>query len=93
MSAEGYYVKSCIYRLLAPLAIGQLIERQMSFVDFSVDKDAVSLLRFVTSAERMLTGNDIILDHPDTDWSTQSQHLFRDNLRSASSEAHRSGSR
>ena len=42
MAPEEYYVKSCIYRLLAPLAIGQLIERQMSVVDFSVDRDAVS---------------------------------------------------
>ena len=31
----------------------------------------------------MLTGDDIILDHPDVDWSSQSQHIFRDNLRAA----------
>jgi hypothetical protein len=83
MSPDGYYVKSCVYRLLAPLAIGQLIERRMSVVDFTVDNDAVGLLSFVTSAERMLTGNDVVLDHPDLDWSSQSQHVFRDNLRAA----------
>lgn len=86
MSTDGYYVKSCVYRLLAPLAIGQLIERQMSVVDFTVDRDAISLLSFITSAERMLTGGEVVLDHPDVDWSNQSQHLFRDNLRAAANE-------
>jgi hypothetical protein len=33
----------------------------------------------------MLTGDDIVLKHPDVDWSRQTQHLFRDNLRSAAS--------
>ena len=31
----------------------------------------------------MLTGNDIVLNHPDLDWSSQTQHIFRDNLRAA----------
>lgn len=31
----------------------------------------------------MLSGDDVVLDHPGADWSTQSQHLFRDNLRVA----------
>ena len=83
MDPKGYYVKSCVYRLLAPLAVGQLIERQMSVVDFSVDKDAIGLLSFLTHAERMLTGDDVVLNHPHVDWSTQSQHVFRDNLRAA----------
>lgn len=83
MNPNDYYVKSCAYRLLAPLAVGQLIERQMSLVDFSVDDDAIGLLSFITSAERMLTGNDIVLNHPDLDWSSQTQHIFRDNLRAA----------
>ena len=56
-----------------------------SLVDFTVDTDAISLRRFLTSAERMLTGDDIVLKHPDVDWSRQTQHLFRDNLRSAAS--------
>jgi hypothetical protein len=73
----------CVYRLLAPLAVGQLIEKQMSIVDFTVDSDAISLLTFITAAERMLTGNDVVLDHPEVDWSSQSQHIFRDNLRAA----------
>jgi hypothetical protein len=56
-----------------------------SLVDFTVDTDAISLRRFLTSAERMLTSDDIVLKHPDVDWSRQTQHLFRDNLRSAAS--------
>jgi hypothetical protein len=83
MNPEGYYVKSCVYRLLAPLAIGQLVEKQLSVVDFGVDQDAIGLLSFISSAERMLTGDEIILNHPDVDWSSQKQHLFRDNLRAA----------
>jgi hypothetical protein len=83
MNASDYYVKSCVYRLLAPLAVGQLIERKMSVVDFTVDPDAIELLAFVTAAERMWTGPEGSMDHPKTDWSTQSQHLFRDNLRAA----------
>lgn len=86
MDPNGHYVKSCVYRILAPLAVGQLIERQMSLVDFSIDKEAIGLLSFITSAERMLTGDDLILDHPDVDWSSQSQHMFRDNLRAAAYE-------
>ncbi len=31
----------------------------------------------------MLSGDEVVLEHPKADWSTQSQHLFRDNLRVA----------
>ena len=55
----------------------------MSVVDFGVDKDAIGLLSFISSAERMLTGDDLLLNHPGVDWSSQKQHLFRDNLRAA----------
>lgn len=85
MDTSASYGRSFIYRFLRPLAISQVIERQMSVADFSVDPAAVALLRFSTAAERMLTGNEVLLDHPDADWMTQSQHLFRDNLRSAAS--------
>jgi hypothetical protein len=55
----------------------------MSVADFSVDPGAIALLRFNRTAERMLSGDDVVLEHPAADWSTQSQHLFRDNLRVA----------
>lgn len=83
MNPRGYYAKSFIYRFLRPLAIGTLIEQQMSFADFTVDSQALDLLRFNATAYRMLTGGEAILDHPDADWSSQSQHLFSDNLRAA----------
>ncbi|TGD74628.1 hypothetical protein E4634_05350 [Mangrovimicrobium sediminis] len=83
MDPDRYYVKSCVYRLLAPLAVGQLIQRQLSLVDFSVDREAVGLLRFVAAAERVLSGNEVPMGHPDADWSSQRQHLYRDNLRAA----------
>jgi len=83
MDPSGSFVRSSIYRLLRPLAISQLIERQMSTADFGVDPGGIALLRFNAAAERMLTGNEIVLNHPGADWETQSQHLFRDNLRAA----------
>lgn len=83
MDPSDHFARSFIHRLLRPLAVSQLIERQMSVADFSVDPAAVALLRFNTASERMLSGDDIVLQHPATDWSTQSQHLFRDNLRVA----------
>jgi len=83
MDPSEHFARSFIYRLLRPLAVAQLIERQVSVADFSVDPAAIALLRFETAAERMLSGGDVVLQHPATDWSTQSQHLFRDNLRVA----------
>jgi hypothetical protein len=83
MNPTDHFVRSFIYRLLRPLAVGQLIERQLSFADFSVDASAVALLRFHTAAERMLSGDDVVLGHPSADWTAQTQHLFRDNLRVA----------
>jgi len=83
MDVRAYYVQSFVYRVLRPLAIGQLIQRQMSVADFAVDRGALELLRFDELANRMLTGDEIILGHPRADWGTQSDHLFRDNLRVA----------
>jgi hypothetical protein len=83
MNPTDYYVKSFIYRLLRPLAIAQMIERQMAIADFSVDPASLELLRFKAAMEEMLTGGEVVLNHPGADWSTQSQHLFGDNLRVA----------
>lgn len=83
MEPDAYYVSSSLYRILRPLAIGELIERQMSFADFSVDDDAIPLLRFQTAAYRMLVGEDPVQGHPGLDWSSESQHVFRDNLGAA----------
>jgi hypothetical protein len=89
MKPDGYYVHSFLYRLLRPLAIGVLVERAMSYADFSVDPSSVDLLRFDAAAYRMLTGADPFqgadgqVYHRGLDWGRESQHVFRDNLRSA----------
>jgi hypothetical protein len=83
MVAREYYVQSFLYRILRPLAIGQLIQRQMSSADFAVDQGALELLRFDHVAGRMLSGDEIVLGHSAADWSFQTDHLFRDNLRVA----------
>lgn len=83
MDPSAHHGRSTIYRLLRPLAVAQLIERVMGVVDFSVDAGAVGLLRFGATAERMLSSDDIVMDHPGVDWGRQTQHLFRDNLRAA----------
>lgn len=86
MDPSGTFVRSFVYRILRPLAVAQLIERQMSIADFSVDPEAIALLRFKRAGERMLTGSKVVRKHPDADWSTQSGHLFRDNLRAAAAK-------
>lgn len=83
VDVNGYYVQSFVYRMLRPLAIGQLIQRQMSIADFTVDRGALELLRFDQVASRMLSGDEIVLEHSAADWSFQTDHLFRDNLRVA----------
>ncbi len=80
MSPQGYYVHSFIYRLLRPMAINVLIERQMNYADFSVDPQAVELLRFGAAGYRMLTERDPMPEHCEINWSRESQHVFRENL-------------
>ena len=78
MDPNEHYARSFIYRLLKPLAIAQLIERQMTTSDFSVDSSAVDLVKFALAAPRTLSGSEVLLRHPDADWSSQSQHVFFD---------------
>ena len=85
MEVDDYYVSSFIYRLLRPLALSELVERQMAIVDFSVDPAGRELLRFEISAYRILTASDPLPYHKGLDWSRETQHVFRDNLRLAAS--------
>jgi len=85
MTPDGYYAGSFIYRLLRPLALAELVERQMAIVDFSVDPTGMELLRFEAAAYRMLTSRDPLPYHEHLDWSRETQHVFRDNLRLAAS--------
>jgi hypothetical protein len=83
LNPAEYYAHSFIYRLLRPLAVCLLIEREMNYADFSVDKEAISLLRFQAAAYRMLAHGDPLPFYEGLDWATESQHVFRDNLRIA----------
>ena len=84
MDPAGYYGSNTLYRILRPLAICTLIERKMNAADFSVDPKTVELLKFEVSAYRMLANRDPLPYYDKIDWATQSQHVFRDNLRRAS---------
>ncbi len=84
MDPTDYYGSNTLYRLLRPLAVCTLIERKMNAADFSVDPRTLELLKFEVGAYRMLTNRDPLPYYDRLDWATQSQHVFRDNLRRAS---------
>jgi hypothetical protein len=76
--------EATLYRLLRPLSICTLIERKMNAADFSVDPQTIALLKFEVGAYRMLTNRDPLPYYDKIDWATQTQHVFRDDLRRAS---------
>jgi hypothetical protein len=82
MSVDGYYVRSWAYRILRPLAICQLIERQLATADFAVDKTAPALVQSHDAAGESLSGDRILLDHQ-AQWNDQSDHFFSDARRAA----------
>jgi hypothetical protein len=86
LNPSQYYASSFMWRLLRPLAIGQLIQRQMTVADFSVDPASLRLLRFNAAMEEALTGGQVVEDLSGVDWGTQTQHLFGDNLRVAAAK-------
>lgn len=83
MDPTEYYGSSTLYRLLRPLAICALLNRQMNAADFSVDPSSVRLLQFEIAAYRMLTGADPLPYYSQLDWLNESQHVVRDKLRRA----------
>jgi hypothetical protein len=83
MDPADYYASSFIYRILHPIAVGELIERHVAYADFSVDPGAIKLLRALKAMERALSGSEVLLGHPQADWASESQHLFRQNVRVA----------
>src|SRR5262249_33258952 len=70
--------------LLRPLAISDLIERQIAYADFAVDPAAIEVLRFRRAAFQAWADGEIVRDHPGVNWDRQEQHVFSDSLRSAS---------
>lgn len=80
LERDRYYGRSTLYRLLRPIAISELIERQMAYADFSVDPAAIDLLLFKKSVFMALTGGEIANKHPNLNWQEQREHSFYDNL-------------
>lgn len=75
-----YYGRSFLFRILRPLAISELIERQIAFADFAVDAGAQDLLRFKKSAFAAFTGPSLVEGYPKVDWEFETQHIFFDHL-------------
>ena len=76
MAHGGYYVTSFTYRVIRPLAIAELIERQIAFADSSVDPQVLDLLRFKAAAKAMLCDAEVIFDDKKADWTRQREHFF-----------------
>ncbi len=76
LSASNYYGYSTLYRIIRPLAISELIERQIAYADFAVDSDAIMLLRFKRSAYSALCGGDMICNNPNANWDMQVEHIY-----------------
>jgi hypothetical protein len=86
LDPSQYYASSFMWRLLRPVAIGQLIQRQMTVADFAVDPASLHLLRLNAAMEEALTGGQVVEGLSGIDWGTQTQHLFGDNLRVAAAK-------
>jgi hypothetical protein len=79
-SIDNYFGQSTFYRLARLLAIGELIERQITYADFTVDPSTLMLLRFKHALFRALSNSDTILDHPNANWNEQVEHVYFDVL-------------
>jgi hypothetical protein len=92
MRLSEYYASDTLFRILRPFAIAELIERQINYVDFSVDSSMHNLLRFHAAALECLTGGTSVRDGTGqndlqgVDWSTQKEHPFKGTLRAAANE-------
>jgi hypothetical protein len=80
LEPDDYYGQSTLFRLIMPLTIVELIERQIAIADFAVDPSAVDLLRFKKAAFSALQSSEPILNHPKADWDNQREHIFHHRL-------------
>jgi hypothetical protein len=80
MTMNDYYGRNTLYRLLRPIAIAELIERQMTYADFSVDPTSIEPLRFKKAAFDSFSNSDVILKHPNADWDNEIEHIFSGSL-------------
>lgn len=79
-NVESYYGRSLLFRILRPLVLCELIERQIAYADFSVDITAVELLRFKKGAYAALSGGSLVDGHPSINWDDEEQHVFFDHI-------------
>ncbi len=80
LNLSSYYGRSTLYRLLRPLSISELIERQVGIADFAVDPSAVNCIRFRRTITRIWSGDDLVEGRTDADWSAQVEHVFADSV-------------
>lgn len=52
LGKEGYFYANTLYRLLAPLAVAELIRRELTSVDLSLDRDLLAQYRIAELLER-----------------------------------------
>ncbi len=83
LNAKKYYGQSTMYRLLKPLALLEIAEKNISFFDFSVDPTAINLLKLRMSLLRVLSSSSLVFNHPAADWSDEIEHIFFDNISKA----------
>lgn len=83
MSIETYYGVNTIYRILLPLTISELIEREIAFADFSVDPATIKLLTFRKACFRALLSTNHLFEIPSKGVDGKRFSLYHDNLRKA----------
>jgi hypothetical protein len=77
---DSYYGQSFLFRILRPLALAELAEREITYQDFSVDLSACEMLRFKKTAFAIFSGSQLVNGHSAVKWIGQSQHVFFDYL-------------
>jgi hypothetical protein len=80
---DGYFGQNTLYRLLRPLTLVELVERQTNYVDFGVDPTGLVLLRFQRASYDALTGGGPVFEGLAVDWTKEAQHVFKGRLQQA----------
>jgi hypothetical protein len=62
------------------LTLAELVERQITYADFSVDASAVELIRFKKNAFETFSGGSLVAGHSGVNWHKEEQHVFSDGL-------------
>lgn len=76
VAVKNYYGISTLYKIIRPLALLELIEEQITYADFSVDKDAIDLLRFKRASYAAFSSGPTVQGHPNANWNDEEKHIF-----------------